>query len=286
MSEENAVSPIRRWLIEAAERCASDLHLVAGYPPIRREHGEMLQMDLPPLDAVAVRTALVSICSAEDFARFERERNLDFALELNRDDEELGTLAQRFRVNFFYSGESPGVCMRVIPATIPDFSWSNFPVALAEKLSSFRNGLVVFSGVTGSGKTTSMAMMVRMLSTHGFRIVTIEDPIEYRFPHSVSSVIRQREVARDVSSFAKGLKYAMRQDPDIILVGETRDQETARMALSAAETGHLVLTTLHTRVAKGVVTRSLRWKQIQWLPQGRASSRRSVTATFFLRKRP
>ena len=100
-----------------------------------------------------------------------------------------------------------------------------------------------------------MAMMVRMLSTRGFRIVTIEDPIEYRFPHSASSVITQREVGRDVSSFAKGLKYAMRQDPDIILVGEIRDQETARMALSPAETGHLVLTTLHTRDAKGVVTR-------------------------------
>jgi twitching motility protein PilT len=242
------IPEIRRWLLEAAERGASDLHLVAGYPPIWREHGELIHVDDSALEAAAVHAALRSICSDDDFAKFERERNLDFAIELGE--------AQRFRVNFFFSGDNPGACIRVIPSRIPEFGWSNFPISLAERIASFRNGLVVFSGVTGSGKTTSMAMMIQMLSTAGgMRIVTIEDPIEYRFPHNACSVITQREVRCDVRSFAEGLKYAMRQDPDIILVGEIRDQETARMALSAAETGHLVLTTLHTRDAKGAVTR-------------------------------
>ena len=136
--------PIRAWLSEAAQRSASDLHLVAGYPPIRREHGVMLPMDSPPLDATAVRAALRSICAAEDFARFERERNLDFALEFDAGDPGQGKRAQRFRVNCFYSGEEPGACLRVIPATIPELGWCNFPVTLAERICSLRNGLVVF----------------------------------------------------------------------------------------------------------------------------------------------
>ncbi len=248
---------VEQWLWQAADMGASDLHLVAHYPPIRREHGELISLEDGELDAEAVRNALRSICEPEKFERFEQNRNLDFALELTRDQASDGLpTRQRFRVNYFYSGENAGACIRVIPAVIPDFAWSNFPLELAEKIASFRNGLVVFSGVTGSGKTTSMAMMIkRLIEQGGMRIVTIEDPIEYRFPRSGSSVISQREVGRDVGSFAEGLKYAMRQDPDIILVGEIRDQETARMALSAAETGHLVLTTLHTRDAKGAVTR-------------------------------
>lgn len=248
---------VEQWLWYAADVGASDLHLVAGYPPIRREHGELIPLTATELDAEAVRSALRSICSDDKFKQFEQVRNVDFALELNRQDASQGLpIRQRFRVNYFYSGENPGACIRVIPAVIPDFLWSNFPLELADKIASFRNGLVVFSGVTGSGKTTSMAMMIkRLIEQGGMRIVTIEDPIEYRFPRSGSSVITQREVGQDVGSFAEGLKYAMRQDPDIILVGEIRDQETARMALSAAETGHLVLTTLHTRDAKGAVTR-------------------------------
>lgn len=255
MNLDEEARSIRTWLIDAAKCDASDLHLVDGYPPIRREHGEMVQLDHEPLNSGEVLRALKSICSEDQFADFQRERNLDFALELEQGEQSRGASAQRFRVNFFYSGDSPGACMRVIPAKIPDAEWTNFPLPLAEKICALRNGLVVFSGVTGSGKTTSMAMMIRQLSDRGLRIITIEDPIEYRFPKSNASVVTQREVGRDVGSFAEGLKYAMRQDPDVILVGEIRDQETARMALSAAETGHLVLTTLHTRDAKGAVTR-------------------------------
>ena len=273
----NDVPPIRQWLLDAAARGASDLHLVSGYAPICREHGDMLQLASDPLSPQSIHAALESICDPIRFEAFQRDRNLDFAFEISDDspvqqevtngnsagpfsvaEAQSQSSAHRFRANFFYSGENPGACIRVIPSVIPGFEWSNFPLQLAETIASFRNGLIVFSGVTGSGKTTSMAMMIRMLSERsGQRIVTIEDPVEYRFPQTSTSVITQREVGRDVKSFAEGLKFAMRQDPDIILVGEIRDREAAQIALSAAETGHLVLTTLHTRDAKGTVTRFL-----------------------------
>ena len=229
------------------------MHLVADYAPIQREHGDLVPIASEPLSSGDIDAALYSICSEAQIEEFQRTRNLDLAFEIDRGSD---APAQRFRANLFYSGENPGACLRIIPSRIPDLAWSNFPQDLAERIAAFRNGLVVFSGVTGSGKTTSMAMIIQLLSQRGGqRIVTIEDPIEYRFPRVESSVISQREVGRDVASFADGLKYAMRQDPDIILVGEIRDQEAAQMALSAAETGHLVLTTLHTRDAKGAVTR-------------------------------
>lgn len=253
LQDDQLSSPIKHWLLEAADRGASDLHLVADYAPIQREHGELMPIASDPLSSDDIDAALHSFCSEQQIEEFHQKRNLDLAFEIDRAP---NAPAQRFRANLFYSGKNPGACLRIIPSAIPDLAWSNFPEELAERIASFRNGLVVFSGVTGSGKTTSMAMMIHLLSRRGGqRIVTIEDPIEYRFPRGESSVISQREVGRDVDSFADGLKYAMRQDPDIILVGEIRDQEAAQMALSAAETGHLVLTTLHTRDAKGAVTR-------------------------------
>ncbi len=254
MSNETSQSPIKRWLMETAIGGASDLHLVAGYPPIRREHGVLMPIAAETLTPSQVHAAIRELCPTASFERFEQQRNLDFAMELP--DPQTGQPNQRFRVNLFYSGESPGACIRIIPSSIPDLQWCGFPQALADRITNLRNGLVVFSGVTGSGKTTSMAMIIQQLALrHGHRIITIEDPIEYRFPRTSDSIITQRELGRDVDTFAAGLKYAMRQDPDIILVGEIRDQETARMALSAAETGHLVLTTLHTRDAKGAITR-------------------------------
>ena len=127
---------------------------------------------------------------------------------------------------------------------------------MAERLAAVRDGLVILTGSTGSGKTTTLAMIVNLLNrTGGYRIITVEEPVEYVYPRSSNSVVTQREVGRDVPNFAAGLKYGLRQDPDVILVGEIRDQETAQMALSAAETGHLVFATLHTRDTKGAITR-------------------------------
>ena len=123
-------------------------------------------------------------------------------------------------------------------------------------MTHFRNGLVLIAGVTGAGKTTTLAMLVNLLNREGgYRIITVEEPIEYLFPQCDQSVVTQREVGHDVRSFAEGLKYGLRQDPDVILVGEIRDRATAQMALSAAETGHLVFSTLHMRDAKGAITR-------------------------------
>ena len=149
-----------------------------------------------------------------------------------------------------------GACFRVIPAAIPDFQWAGFPDHLAWQISHYRNGLVLVCGVVGSGKTTTLAMLIHLLNTEGgYRIITAEEPVEYLIPKVPGSVVTQREVGLDVHTFADGLKYALRQDPDVILVGEIRDRETAQMALSAAETGHLVFSTLHTRDAKGAISR-------------------------------
>jgi twitching motility protein PilT len=162
----------------------------------------------------------------------------------------------RFRVNLFYAERQLAACLRVVPAAIPDFEWAGFPVALARRLAFVRDGLVILSGATGSGKTTTLAMIVNLLNqTGGYRIITVEEPVEYLFPRMANSVVTQREVGGDVLTFADGLKYGLRQDPDVILVGEIRDRDTAQMALSAAETGHLVLSTLHTRDAKGAISR-------------------------------
>ncbi len=144
----------------------------------------------------------------------------------------------------------------MVPAGIPDFEWAEFPAALAKRLAFLPDGLVILTGATGCGKTTTLAMIVNLLNrAGGYRIITVEEPVEYEFPRAPNSVVTQREVGTDVLSFADGLKYGLRQDPDVILVGEIRDRETAQMALSAAETGHLVFTTLHTRDAKGAITR-------------------------------
>ena len=169
---------------------------------------------------------------------------------------ELGGRPRRFRANYFLSDQSLGACFRIIPSEIPDFGWAGFPFELALRLAHFRNGLVLITGVSGAGKTTTLAMLINLLTQEGdYRIITVEEPIEYVFPARGNSIVTQREVGRDVATFADGLKYGLRQDPDVMLVGEIRDRDTAQMALSAAETGHLVFATLHTRDAKGAVSR-------------------------------
>jgi len=242
---------VRCWLLEAVDAGASDLHLVVGHPPVLRLHGGLTAMDTPPLDDTDLQAALKSLCTPETFEQALAEKNVDFALQL-----ETNGHPQRFRANYFLSGQSMGACFRIIPTEIPEFQWAGFPVEIADRLAHFRNGLVLFSGVSGAGKTTTLAMIINLLNEEGgYRIITVEEPIEYLFPKMHNSVVTQREVGHDVATFADGLKYGLRQDPDVILVGEIRDRETAQMALSAAETGHLVFATLHTRDAKGAISR-------------------------------
>ncbi len=239
------------WLLQAAQTGASDLHLVADHPPVLRLHGELMALTDQPLDSETVRSLLTPLCPAHAIDRFRQDKNVDFAFELPTDGQR-----QRFRANYFLGGQQMGACFRVIPSQIPDFHWTGFPAELAQRLAHYRNGLVLFCGVAGSGKTTSLATIVNLLNQEGgYRIITVEEPVEYVFPRVRHSVVTQREVGSDVLSFADGLKYALRQDPDVILAGEIRDRETAQMALSAAETGHLVFSTLHTRDAKGAISR-------------------------------
>jgi twitching motility protein PilT len=250
--EAGSVCPeARAWLAAAVQQGASDLHLVVGSPPTLRLHDALVPLEEQPLGHETVFRALKSLCSAEDFARFLATKNLDFAFQL----EFFGCL-RRFRANYFFSGESVGACLRVIPHEIPTFQWAGFPRELAERLVDTRDGLILVCGVTGSGKTTTLAMLIHLLAQRGgYRIITIEEPIEYLFASGGTSIITQREVGRDVDSFADGLKYGLRQDPDVFLVGEIRDRETGQLVLSAAETGHLVLSTLHSRDAKGAISR-------------------------------
>lgn len=242
---------LREWLARAVETEASDLHIVSGYPPVLRVHGQLRELEDATLESQSLQEMLLQLCPPHALELFRAGRNADFALELP-----LSGASQRFRVNYFMSGQQMGACFRIIPSAIPSFEWAGFPRDLAERLAHLRNGLVLLCGVVGSGKTTSLAMLINLLNQEGgYRIITVEEPVEYVFPKTAGSLVTQREVGLDVNTFADGLKYALRQDPDVILVGEIRDRETAQMALSAAETGHLVFSTMHTRDAKGAITR-------------------------------
>jgi twitching motility protein PilT len=242
---------LRAWLARAVETGASDLHLTAGYPPALRLHGDLSELREPALSGPALDEILSALGPPEVQARLREERDADFSFDLDLDGE-----LSRFRAHLFVAGGHLAACLRVIPTSIPDFEWTEFPLELAERLAYLRDGLVILTGPTGSGKTTTLALVVNLLNqTGGYRIITVEEPVEYRFPKAAHSVVTQREVGTDVRSFADGLRAGLRQDPDVILVGEVRDRETAQMALSAAETGHQVFTTLHTRDAKGAITR-------------------------------
>src|SRR5438094_4744633 len=250
-SRSEIAERMRRWLAQIVEAGGSDLHLVAGHPPVQRLHGELLELKEPPLTADETVAVVRSICTPDALAALETQKDIDFSFVVP-----LGSASTRFRANLFHTNRNLAACLRLVPENIPDFSWASFPIELAERLAFMRDGLVIVTGATGSGKTTTLAMIVNLINkAGGYRIITVEQPVEYIFPKAKDSLVTQREVGGDVASFADGLKYGLRQDPDVILVGEIRDRETAQMALSAAETGHLVFTTLHTRDSKGAITR-------------------------------
>lgn len=242
---------LRRWLEWSVQAGASDLHVVVGHPPVIRLHGDLTALPEEPLTEEEAEPLLLSACPHDALQRIQEQKNADFSFAAPFDGRVI-----RFRTSLFLAGGHTGGCFRLIPDTIPDLIWAGFPEKLADKIAALRDGLVILTGATGSGKTTTLAMVVNRLNkAGGYRIITVEEPVEYLFPREPNSVITQREVGTDVLSFADGLKYGLRQDPDVILVGEIRDRETAQMALSAAETGHLVFSTLHTRDAKGAITR-------------------------------
>ena len=225
---------------------ASDLHLTVGAPPTIRLHGEMQRLAYPELTRDALRMMMLSILTGDQQNRFEGKHDLDFSIEIP-------DLA-RFRVNFFMGRRGEGAVFRVIPTEIKSFSDLGLPPVLAEMAREER-GLVLVTGPTGSGKSTTLAAMVDLInSERGAHILTVEDPIEFVHPHK-KCLVNQREVKVHTESFASALRAALREDPDVILVGEMRDLETISLAVSAAETGHLVFGTLHTSSAAQTVDR-------------------------------
>src|SRR5207244_12072406 len=157
--------------------------------------------------AAELHSLLPALCAPSVFARLDAEKNIDFSFELD-----FAGQAHRFRANLFHSGGHLGACMRLVPNKIPDFAWAGLPPELAKRLAFLRDGLVIVSGATGSGKTTTLAMIVNLINqAGGYRIITVEEPVEYRFPKAANSVVTQREVGEDVHSFADGLKYGLRQ---------------------------------------------------------------------------
>lgn len=229
------------------EQGASDLHLSANRPPHLRLDARLVPMDFAPLSGDDVRELAYSITSPEKVERFERWKELDFAFSLEG--------LARFRANYFIQQGYVGVAIRMLPFRILTFAELGLPVQIMTELCEKPKGLALITGSTGSGKTTTLAAMVDYLNAnHDFHIVTIEDPIEYLHT-SKRSIIDQREVGGDTQSFAQGLKHVLRQDPNVILIGEMRDLETIETALIVAETGHLVLATLHTSDAVQAVNR-------------------------------
>src|SRR5712692_7630839 len=238
---------LQQLLTETAQRKASDLHLKPGSKPILRIHGHLeVQDDLPQITREFIDAMAASLLG---------ERRLNMLMEGREMD--LGYMLPgvgRFRCNLFLAmGEVRGV-FRHVPERIPAFQELHLPKVL-ERLSMERRGMILVTGITGSGKTTTLAAMIDFMNRNrNDHIVTIEDPIEFVHPDN-KCVLSQREVGQDSASFAQALRAALRQDPDIILVGEMRDPETMEVALHAAETGHLVLSTVHTLNATETVNR-------------------------------
>jgi twitching motility protein PilT len=242
--ERAALASMLRELVDAQ---GSDLHLCVGAPPSVRVHGSLRHLPgyepLQPADTATLARAAVS---DEQWSHFEQHHELDFAYSIEG--------VARFRVNLYLQRGSCGAAFRAIPPHIKGLDELGVPESVA-RFAHLPRGLVLVTGPTGSGKTTTLASLLDLAnSSRSSHIVTIEDPIEFLHGHK-RSLVNQREVGADTTSFATALKHALRQDPDIILVGELRDLETTATALTAAETGHLVLATLHTQSAAQTIDR-------------------------------
>lgn len=225
---------------------ASDLHLSTRNPPLMRVHGDMLPLNLPALDADTIKTMIYSIMTEQQRSDYERELELDFSISFSEE--------MRFRVNVFNTIYGPGAVFRTIPTKILSLEQLDAPEVL-KKLCHLHKGLILVTGPTGSGKSTTLAAMVDYINTNMSKhILTVEDPVEF-VHQSKKSLINQREVGASTRSFSKALKSALREDPDVILVGEMRDLETIQLAMTAAETGHLVMGTLHTSSAAKTIDR-------------------------------
>jgi twitching motility protein PilT len=226
---------------------ASDVHLKSGLPPVFRIKGDLRTLrDTPPLTAEVIGTFALNLMNDWQREHFDKHHDADLSY---------GTAdGVRYRVNVFKQRGQTGMVLRIIPSEIPTFDRLNLPASV-QKLAEEQRGLILITGITGSGKSTTLAAMIDFINRgRAAHIITVEDPIEFMHKDR-RSVVNQREIGFDAESFATALRAALRQDPDVILVGEMRDEETIQTALHAAETGHLVLSTLHTLDAVETVNR-------------------------------
>ncbi len=237
---------IKELLMEAKEKDASDLHLNVGIPPVLRINGKLTRMNLPELTPEITHEMIYSILSEKQKAGFEKFGEYDLSYELLN--------ISRFRVNVFKHRRGEGAAFRLIPEKIKTLSELGLPSMLSDFTEKDR-GLVLVTGPTGSGKSTTLAALIDIVNKKRYdNIITIEDPIEFIHSHK-NCLVSQREIGSHTTSFASALRNALREDPDVILVGEMRDLETISMALTAAETGHLVFSTLHTISASETIER-------------------------------
>jgi twitching motility protein PilT len=241
------MTDVKKMLAVAIENKASDVHINVSMPPIMRINTDLHAMNnFRPVSDEDIKQMIIDLIGQDRYKIFETKRDLDFSASIDQNS--------RFRVNAHYQRDSIALSFRVVPSKIPDVKQLHLPSVVGE-LTDLPRGLVLVTGHTGSGKSTTMASMIDVINKkYKKRIITLEDPIEYLLKNDLS-MIEQREVGLDCLDFASGLKHSLRQDPDIILVGEMRDLETTSATITAAETGHLVLSTLHTINAPQTIER-------------------------------
>jgi twitching motility protein PilT len=228
------------------EKGASDMHITTGTPPLLRIDGSVVPLKLAPLGPVETKQLCFSVLTEEQRAEFEKKNELDLSFGVKA--------LSRFRANIYMQRGAVAGAFRTIPFKILTFDELGLPPVVSE-FANKPSGLVLVTGPTGSGKSTTLAAMIDKINTEQrLHIITIEDPIEYLHPHKLS-IVNQREVGTDTEGFKTALKYVLRQDPDVVLVGEMRDLETVEAALTISETGHLVFATLHTNSAVSTINR-------------------------------
>ncbi|MEB3187435.1 MAG: type IV pilus twitching motility protein PilT [bacterium] len=234
------------FLRTAYQKQASDIHIKVNSPPVLRIDGRIVPTEYKVLTPADTRQALYSLMNSEQRQNFEQNREIDISLTIDG--------LARFRVNVYFEQGNIGAAFRVIPLKPPLIDQMDLPPVL-KKLALERQGLVLVTGPTGSGKSTTLSSMIEFINTtKDVHILTIEDPVEFLYVNK-KSVITQRELGADTLTYPNAIKYALRQDPDVILIGEMRDQETILAAVKAAETGHLVMSTMHTTDSVGTVSR-------------------------------
>src|SRR5262252_63805 len=246
MEQEGLKVNLHQLLRAMIEKGASDMHITTGSPPLLRIDGAVVPLKLPPLSPIETKQLCYSVLTEEQKIQFEKNKELDLSFGVKN--------LSRFRANIFMQRGAVSAAFRTIPFKILTFDELGLPPAVAA-LAAKPRGLVLVTGPTGSGKSTTLASIIDKINSETRQhIMTVEDPIEYLHPHK-RCIVNQREVGSDTSAFKVALKYVLRQDPDVVLVGEMRDLETIEAALTIAETGHLVFATLHTNSALQSINR-------------------------------